>query len=61
MITVEEATKIINGQSYNSKNISVSIHDFLGRTTSEPVLANRDCPAFDRLIMKGIVIKFGSF
>jgi molybdopterin molybdotransferase len=58
MITVQDATRIIQENLYLPKPVSVSLADAIGRVLSEPVKADRDLPPFDRVAMDGIAIAF---
>lgn len=42
-------------------DISVSLQQAMGRVLSEPLLADRDFPPFDRVSMDGIAIRFEEF
>ncbi len=58
MITVAEADKIINSLVKITKTETVNFQDCLGRVLAENIVADRDFPPFDRVMMDGIAIRF---
>jgi molybdopterin molybdotransferase len=61
MVRVEEAEKIISGQSRDFGTESISFDNTLGRVLAETIFADRDLPAFNRVTMDGIAIDFDAF
>jgi molybdopterin molybdotransferase len=61
MITVQDATRIIQENLYKSHPVSVPLVEAVGRVLSEPVKADRDLPPFDRVAMDGIAIAFNQW
>jgi molybdopterin molybdotransferase len=61
MITVEQAEKIIlsEAKDYGSENIY--FENAIGRVLAQAILADRDMPAFNRVTMDGIAIRYASF
>ena len=58
MITVSEATKIINRVSLALPSELVELATALGRVLAEPIVADRDFPPFDRVTMDGIALRY---
>jgi molybdopterin molybdotransferase len=58
MISVEEATRIIQAHAHPSPTEEVALTDALGRILREPIRADRDFPPFHRVTMDGIAIRF---
>lgn len=58
MVSVAEATRLIQQQGYRPATERVKIEEAVGRVLAEPVKADRDFPPFDRVSMDGIAINF---
>lgn len=58
MITVAEVDEFINNSKLKLAIEEVDFEHSLGRVLKEEVLADRDFPPFDRVMMDGIAIKF---
>lgn len=58
MVSVSEATSIINSHLFAAASEEVTTTNLLGRILAEPVLADRDFPPFNRVAMDGIAIQF---
>ena len=61
MISSEEAIKIILNQTQNYGSEKISINSATGRILCEDIYADRDFPAFDRVTMDGIAIRYEDF
>ncbi|HNP19889.1 MAG TPA: molybdopterin molybdotransferase MoeA [Fulvivirga sp.] len=61
MITVEEASSIIQSNLFKPREISVPLDQCNGMTLAEPIHADRDFPPFDRVMMDGVAIASKSF
>lgn len=61
MISVTEATRIIQQVAAPHLIISVPLAEAVNRVLAEPVLADRDLPPFNRVAMDGIAIRSASF
>ncbi|MTI38187.1 molybdopterin molybdotransferase MoeA [Fulvivirga lutimaris] len=61
MITVEEASGIINKNLYSPKVEEVGLSEVLGRVLAEDIYADRDFPPFNRVMMDGIAIQFAAW
>lgn len=61
MISVEEASLIIQNNLWKGKPEMVKLLSSLGRTLAEDALADRDFPPYDRVTMDGIAIAFESY
>lgn len=61
MISVEEATKLIQSHLYTPKVISKPLDECLGFSLAEDVYADRDFPPFNRVAMDGIAILASEF
>lgn len=61
MISVEEATKIIQQHVWRGGNEMVPLLAAINRVVAEDVMADRDFPPFDRVTMDGIAIAHASF
>ncbi|MEQ8476702.1 molybdopterin molybdotransferase MoeA [Fulvivirga sp.] len=61
MITVEEASGIINKNLYKPKTEEVALSEVLGRVLAEDIYADRDFPPFNRVMMDGIAIQFSAW
>jgi molybdopterin molybdotransferase len=61
MISVTEATRIIQQVAVPHSIISVPLAEAVNRVLAEPVLADRDLPPFNRVAMDGIAIRSASF
>lgn len=60
MITVDHAFEIVLNHKVDFGTESVPLHHSLGRVLKEPLIADRDFPAFDRVTMDGIAINFAA-
>ncbi|MDZ4715888.1 MAG: molybdopterin molybdotransferase MoeA [Cytophagales bacterium] len=58
MISVSEATRLIQEQLYGPAIEQVKIEDAIGRVLAETIKADRDFPPFDRVAMDGIAVKY---
>lgn len=58
MITVQQATEIINQVPFRPTTATVKLTGATGRVLAERILADRDLPPFDRATMDGIAIQF---
>ncbi|MEQ8575887.1 MAG: molybdopterin molybdotransferase MoeA [Fulvivirga sp.] len=61
MITVEEASEIINQNLYKPTTEVVELSKVLGRVLAEDIYADRDFPPFNRVMMDGIAIQYKSW
>lgn len=61
MITVQEASHIIQAQTSRWPSESVGLVQATGRVLAEDLQADRDFPPFDRVTMDGIAIPFDTF
>ncbi|MFN4087335.1 MAG: molybdopterin molybdotransferase MoeA [Spirosomataceae bacterium] len=61
MISVEQATHIIQSISFPWPTKSIPLPDALGEILAEDILADRDLPPYDRVTMDGIAIDFDRF
>ncbi len=61
MVSVSEATRLIQQQVYRPGVERIKIEDAVGRVSAETVKADRDFPPFDRVAMDGIAIAFDAF
>ena len=61
MVTVDEAEKIILQQCKDFGTEIFSIDNCLGKVLAEDILADRDLPAFNSVIMDGIAINYEAF
>ena len=61
MITVEEADKIILNSVTITGTESVPFNDCLGRVLAEDIIADRDFPPFNSVMMDGIAIREHGF
>ena len=61
MITVEEASRIIIENLYQSKVEEIDLTQVMGRVLAEDIQADRDFPPFDRVMMDGIAIDFDTW
>jgi len=61
MISVSEASAIIQQHLYSPKKETVALTDATGRILAETVKADRDFPPFNRASMDGIAIRFDEF
>ena len=61
MITVNEATNIINASVLNLPQVQIPLEKALGRILRQPIIADMDFPPFDRIMMDGIAIKYDDF
>jgi molybdopterin molybdotransferase len=57
MVSVEEATRIIQSIKIDLQTEDVDIGSVVGRVLAEEVLADRDFPPFHRVAMDGIAVK----
>jgi molybdopterin molybdotransferase len=58
MVTVSAATEIILGHLFKPAITRVRLEDCTGKVLAEPVAADRDFPAFHRVSMDGIAIRY---
>lgn len=61
MISVEEATAILNAHLWQGGTEQVALMQSLGRVLAHHVVADRDFPPFDRVTMDGIAIAHDVF
>ena len=61
MVSVSEATALIQQQIYRPQAELVKIEYAEGRILAEAIKADRDFPPFDRVAMDGIAIQFKAF
>lgn len=61
MISVEEASKIIQSCTIDFGKEKVEIEEAVGRVLAEPLIADRDFPPFTRVTMDGIAIQYEQF
>lgn len=61
MVSVSEATSIIESHLFSPIQENLPITHALNRVLAEPVLADRDFPPFHRVAMDGIAIQFDPF
>lgn len=61
MTTVEQATEIVLSTAFSFENESVPLAESVGRVLREDLLADRDFPPFDRVMMDGIAISQKKF
>ncbi len=61
MISVEQATHIIDQHLFHPGIESISLDKSLGRILAENVSADRDFPPFDRVAMDGICFRYEDF
>ncbi|MBC7920870.1 MAG: molybdopterin molybdotransferase MoeA [Ferruginibacter sp.] len=58
MITVEEATRLMQATATPVPVVAVPLTEAAGRVLREPLRADRDFPPFDRVTMDGIALRF---
>ncbi|MEM9921968.1 MAG: molybdopterin molybdotransferase MoeA [Bacteroidota bacterium] len=58
MITVEQASQIIQSNQSSPIIESVALDDAIGRVLQEDLIADRDFPPYDRVTMDGIAIAY---
>src|SRR5688572_12985208 len=61
MVSVEEATKIVQESVWQGGSEAVPLLVSIGRVLAENVVADRDFPPFHRVTMDGIAIAYASF
>lgn len=61
MISVEEASQLINSQVRDYGTVRIALDETVGRVLAEDISADREFPPFDRVSMDGIAIAFVSF
>ena len=61
MISVEEASRIVQQNSLRFGPELVSVHSSLGRILDEDLIADMDLPPFDRVMMDGVAIRFSDW
>ena len=61
MVSVEEATGIIQSNLMTLNSMEVSLSESIGHVLDEDITADRDFPPFDRVMMDGIVINYESW
>ena len=58
MVSVSEATRLIQEQTYRPTLDRIKIEEAEGRVLAEAIKADRDFPPFDRVAMDGIAISY---
>ena len=58
MISSNEALKVVLANARNFGVEKVGIHESLGRILAEDIIADRDFPPFNRVMMDGIAVKY---
>ena len=58
MVSVAEASRLIQQQFYHPGMERIRIEDAEGRTLAETIKADRDFPPFDRVAMDGIAVSY---
>jgi molybdopterin molybdotransferase len=61
LITVQQATEIINAVPFHAGAEKVNVEDAIGRVLAENISADRDLPPFHRATMDGIAIRFEQY
>jgi len=61
MISVEEALELVLSNKKDFGTETINLLHSIGRILAQPVLADRDFPAFDRVTMDGIAISYNTF
>ena len=61
MITVTEASSIIQANLFSLAETEVDLMQAIGRVLREPIYADRDFPPYHRVTMDGIAIQFSAF
>ncbi len=61
MVSVSEATSIIESHLFSPTTEKVNVAEGLNRVLDESIVADRDFPPFDRVAMDGIAIQFSQF
>lgn len=61
MVSVGQATEIIQAHCYRPGKCRVPISDAVGRILAEEILCDRDFPPFDRAAMDGIAIAYAAW
>jgi molybdopterin molybdotransferase len=61
MVSVSEATAIVQNNLWHPATEQVSLLETLNRVLAENITADRDFPPFDRVTMDGIAIDFESY
>ena len=61
MLSIEEAAQRILDALEPAEPETVSLENICGRVLKEPVVAERDQPPFDRVMMDGIAIRYDEF
>lgn len=61
MISVEEASRIVLSHLHTPGIAEVRLDDATGMTLAEDIIADRDFPPFDRVMMDGIAIDAAAF
>jgi molybdopterin molybdotransferase len=61
MITVEEATAILEENLLSLTSTEVPLLEAMDRVLAEPVHADRDFPPYNRVAMDGVAIQFASY
>ena len=57
MISISEALKIIERETFSLKSEKVGLSDSVGRVLAEEIRADMDLPPFDRSQMDGFAVK----
>lgn len=61
MITVQQATEIINQVKFQAGTEKIELLQATGRVLAEKITADRDLPPFHRSTMDGIALAFGEY
>jgi molybdopterin molybdotransferase len=61
MITAQEAQQYINDSLIQLTSAEVGIQDSTGSILNQKIVADRDFPPFDRVMMDGIAISWESY
>ena len=61
MVSVAEASSIIQQHLFRPEKERVDLENADGRILAEVIKADRDLPPFDRVAMDGVAIRFESF
>ena len=61
MISVKEATRIINSTLFIPRVQTVQLQECIGLILAEEIKADRDLPPFDRITMDGIALSFKEY
>lgn len=61
MVTVEQAEQLILERLGHWGHENIAFEESLGRVLAQPVIADRDMPPYNRVMMDGIAIRFQGF